>query len=266
MGRAIRVCWVARITSWPQVNDSTSAPTGLVLDTLARISDALDMRYAGGKGTCYRQLINLMPPHRQYIETHLGGGAVMRHKRPAPKQVGIDLDSAVIDLWRRRWPEKCEIVQGDAIEVLLGLRLDADTIVYADPPYHPDSRRRSRVYRHDYTVCDHERLLECLVALPCKVMISGYASPLYSRRLNGWSLHRFQARTRVETREECIWFNFPKPNILHDDRFLGDGFRERELIRRRQHRLRRRVEMLSCAEQVSLHKWLRDRLDGDVTV
>ena len=123
------------------------------------------MRYEGGKGACYRQLINLMPPHRQYIETHLGGGAVMRHKRPATQQVGIDLDPAVINLWKRRWPDMCEIVQGDAIEVLQGLGLDADTVIYADPPYHPDSRRRARVYRCDYTLADHELLLECLTAL-----------------------------------------------------------------------------------------------------
>jgi DNA adenine methylase len=230
------------------------------LDTIARTSDAREMRYDGGKGACYRQLINLMPPHRRYIETHLGGGAVMRHKQSATQQVGTDLDPAVINLWRRRWPDICEIVHGDAIEVLRGLPLDADTVIYADPPYHPDSRRRSRVYRYDYTLADHEHLLECLAALPCKVMISGYASPLYAQRLAGWSLHQFQARTRVDTREECVWFNFPKPHILHDDRYLGGGFRERELIRRRQHRLRRRLEMLSCAEQISLHKWLGDRL------
>jgi hypothetical protein len=41
---------------------------------------------------------------------------------------------------------------------------------------------------------------------------------------------------------------------------LGSGFRERELIRRRQDRLRRRVGMLSCAEQVSLYTWLGDQL------
>ena len=47
------------------------------LDTIANNSDARVMRYDGGKGACYRQLINLMPPHRRYVETHLGGGAVI---------------------------------------------------------------------------------------------------------------------------------------------------------------------------------------------
>lgn len=218
------------------------------------------MRYDGGKGRCYPQIINLMPPHRRYVETHLGGGAVMRSKRPAQEQIGIDLDPKVVGLWHRQWPHLCQAVHADAVEYLGGLQLDSDTLVYADPPYHPDTRRRARVYRCDYSVQDHERLLDCLTALPCKVLLSGYASSLYERRLAGWSVHRFQARTHAETREECVWFNYPRPDVLHDDRYLGTGFRQREVIRRRQERLRSRVGQLSIPEQLSLHSWIGDKL------
>ncbi|MBS0352463.1 MAG: DNA adenine methylase, partial [Proteobacteria bacterium] len=48
------------------------------------------MSYPGGKGKCYQRLINLMPPHETYIETHLGSGAVLRNKRPAKTTIGID--------------------------------------------------------------------------------------------------------------------------------------------------------------------------------
>jgi len=180
------------------------------VDTLAKNGDTYDMRYDGGKGTCYPQLINLMPPHRRYIETHLGGGAVMRNKRLL-RADSIDLDPAVVNLWRQRWPKLCNIVHGDAVDYLQSIDLDSDTVIYADPPYHPDTRRRKRVYRCDYSISDHERLLDCLSTLPCKVILSGYASPLYEQRLAGWSVHRFQARTRVDIREEFVWFNFDKP-------------------------------------------------------
>ncbi len=34
----------------------------------------------------------MMPPHDTYIETHLGGGAIMKRKPPALRNIGIDLD------------------------------------------------------------------------------------------------------------------------------------------------------------------------------
>jgi site-specific DNA-adenine methylase len=222
------------------------------------------MRYAGGKGTSYPHLINLMPPHRRYIETHLGGGAVMRSKRPAAEQIGIDLDPKVVAHWKNRWPSLCEVIQADAVDALNRCEVDAETLVYADPPYHPDTRRRARVYRCDYSTRDHERLLDCLTGLPCKVLLSGYPSPLYEERLRGWSIHRFWAKTHVDMREEWVWFNYPKPSVLHDDRLLGRGFRERELIRRRQARLRRRIDDLSIEEQASLHGWLAKKLTPEV--
>jgi len=54
------------------------------------------MNYPGGKGGVYHKLINLMPPHEIYIETHLGGGAIMRNKYPAKRNIGIEIDSQVI--------------------------------------------------------------------------------------------------------------------------------------------------------------------------
>jgi hypothetical protein len=37
-----------------------------------------------------------VPPHEVYIEPFLGGGAIMRQKRPALLNIGLDLDAAVI--------------------------------------------------------------------------------------------------------------------------------------------------------------------------
>jgi len=42
----------------------------------------------------------LMPPHDTYIETHLGGGAIMRRKPPALHNIAIDLDSAALARFR----------------------------------------------------------------------------------------------------------------------------------------------------------------------
>ena len=57
------------------------------------------MAYPGGKNGSgvYQTIINLMPPHEVYIEPFLGAGAVMRLKRPAARNIGIDLDPEALD-------------------------------------------------------------------------------------------------------------------------------------------------------------------------
>ena len=57
------------------------------------------MSYAGGKAApgTFHKIISLMPPHQIYIEPFLGGGAIMRLKRPAQLNIGIDRDRAAIE-------------------------------------------------------------------------------------------------------------------------------------------------------------------------
>lgn len=44
------------------------------------------MRYPGGKGGAgvYQTIINNIPPHDTYIETHLGGGNILSASGPLP--------------------------------------------------------------------------------------------------------------------------------------------------------------------------------------
>ena len=63
------------------------------------------MNYPGGKGQTFKKIINLMPPHEVYIETHLGGGAVMVNKLSAKRNVGIEIDGEVIDVWKKIKPK-----------------------------------------------------------------------------------------------------------------------------------------------------------------
>jgi hypothetical protein len=85
-------------------------------------------------------LINLMPPHRTYIEAFLGGGAVMRLKRPADYNIGIDLDVGVIERWRSHQGESADFsgnigVPAGTVKAPLAVRGES-----ADP-----RRRRSAV-------------------------------------------------------------------------------------------------------------------------
>ncbi len=221
------------------------------------------MRYPGGKGKSYPQLINLMPPHQTYIETHLGGGAVMRHKRPAPVQVGVDVDSTLVATWSKRPSLPCELVCADAVDYLSTRHLDQQTLIYADPPYVSSTRKRSRIYKHEYSDEDHTRLIEFLMNAPCKVMLSGYKSDLYNSLLGDWRCVTFQAKTHTCLREESVWINFDPADRLHDVEYLGSTFREREVIKRRRTRLQARIESLPIIEQYGILDWLQMQL-GDI--
>ncbi len=217
------------------------------------------MRYPGGKGKCFHHIINLMPPHRVYIETHLGGGAVLRHKRAALRNIGIELDPRVLEAWRADAKALgVELVEGRAEDFLREFPFQGDELVYVDAPYHPGTRRRERVYTHDYTEADHERLLELLLGLRCKVMLSGYANPLYDRVLCSWHRHDFQAKTHQGCRTESLWLNFAPPASLHDTRYLGANFREREVTRRRLERLQNRLRRMDAHERAAIAQWLHE--------
>jgi len=222
------------------------------------------MTYPGGKGSSYQHLINLMPPHRWYVESHLGSGVVMRRKRPAQRNIGIESDERVIGRFGEVLAPSCEVICGDALAVLSELPLQASDLVYMDPPYLPSTRFVRKVYRHEYAEADHERLLAFAQSVDCMVMISGYRSDLYDEALQGWGRREFSASSQSGARTECVWFNFEPPTTLHDARYLGKDFRERQDTRRRMSRITNRLSKLSPPERAEVLKWLESTLGQKV--
>ena len=214
------------------------------------------MAYPGGKGAQFRQIVNRMPPHEVYIEAFLGGGAVGLNKRAARRNIGIEIDAAVLAVTADNcWGPGWEFVHADALDWLGGHRWEGGELVYCDPPYLLQTRSSGReIYDHEFcTVQEHEALLRLLLRLPCMVMLSGYWSELYADTLRGWSVASWQARTRGGgTATEFLWFNFPEPVALHDYSFLGDNYRERERIKRRQARWVNRLGRMDVQERRAL--------------
>jgi site-specific DNA-adenine methylase len=210
------------------------------------------VRYPGGKFRCYQKLINLIPPHRVYIETHVGGGAVLRNKAPAELNIGVDSDVAVIRSLAKEFGSNYQFISGTAEKFLLGYQFAGDEFVYVDPPYWPGSKRSKRSrYRHNYTEEGHFNLLGILRKLPCKVMISGYANAAYNGELSAWRRYVFMGTSHTGQREETLWMNF-EPFVLHDTRYLGSTFREREGIKRK----RARWTAKFCREPLAVQQGL----------
>jgi site-specific DNA-adenine methylase len=104
-----------------------------------------NMGYLGSKAAsgAYQAIISQMPPHDTYIETHLGGGAIMLRKPPALRSIGWDIDPVAVEEFCQGNPEfldnqaeRLMIEVGDAVELLLAAPLEqyGRTLLYVDPP------------------------------------------------------------------------------------------------------------------------------------
>lgn len=126
------------------------------------------------------------------------------------------------------------MIQSDALKWLPRRPWQPDDVIYCDPPYLWETRSKKRLYENELTDEQHQKLLDVVVDLPCRVLLSGYPSPLYADRLADWRCIEYDAMTRGGvTRRECLWCNFPEPEELHDYRWIGRDFRDRERIQRR---------------------------------
>lgn len=251
------------------------------------------MAYPGGKNGAgvYQTIINLMPPHETYIEPFLGGGAIMRLKRPAPLNIGTDLVASAVSAMeasiaqigaaagtivagdggrRRRTPDSAMRDRGsanagsgeassfrfecrDGIEFLRTHRFIGRELVYCDPPYLMETRSGRRLYEFEMPAIAHRRLLRVVMGLPCMVIVSGYWSQMYAAALANWNTVTFQSMTRGgRVATEWLWFNFPAPVALHDYRYLGRGFRERERIKRKKLRWVDRLRSMPVLEKRAL--------------
>lgn len=237
------------------------------------------MTYPGGKNGAgiYQRIINHMPPHQTYIEAFLGSGAVLRHKRPALRNIGIDRSVEALDLCLELADQagvdhsEFRLLDGDALKLLPSLKpMVSDsravlinqptTLLYADPPYMMETRKGADIYDFEMDDDAHSDLLDLLTEARCMVMISGYRSPLYDDALHLWHRIDYQAQTRRGPVAESLWMNFKAPVALHDYRFLGDGYRAREQIKRKKGRWAAKFAKMDRQERLAIMEVLTQEI------
>lgn len=223
-------------------------------------------RYFGGKngsGTP-QQLINLQPVHSGYAALFLGSGGEFKRKKPAQVNLGVDLNPQVIQLWNNAAPTFPNNVTwsfqvGNAIEFLksligvthfMGIPIE-QWLIYLDPPYPAETYRGlfNSQYDFELTPSGHDELLQLIIQLKCMIQISTSPNLKYDTWLSKWNKHEFRSMTRRGPQNELLYYNYPKPTLLHDSKFTGKNYRERERIKNRVERNTSRLLEMEATER-----------------
>lgn len=211
------------------------------------------MNYYGSKNGqgVYQTIINFIPPHKIYIEAFLGSGAILRYKKPAEINIGIEKDRAVINKFWKPTPKGNIILCEDGIQWLKDYPSHGKhVLIYLDPPYPLQSRKEKiNKYRYEMTDKQHEVLLQFIVNCESKIMISTYPNAMYAEHLDYWNKKEFYSMTRRGKAKELLYMNFDIPTVLHDYNFLGKDFIDRQRVRRKIQRFISKLAALPPTER-----------------
>jgi site-specific DNA-adenine methylase len=223
------------------------------------------MSYPGGKegsGT-YQNLINNIPPHQAFISGFLGNCAIMRLKKPAKRNIGIEINRKII----KRWVKPKGMLDYEIRRECFVNWIDShygtywsnceDAFFFLDPPY---LNTRSRIkYESKFAISAHLHLLERILKFKAMVMLVGYPSKLYERMLGNWSTFTYENWTRGHSKvTEKAWCNYGiPPSELHDYQYLGKDYRDRERIKRKRSRNVRKILSLPELERAALFEELK---------
>ncbi len=101
-----------------------------------------------------------------------------------------------------------QIEQRPAVELMKRFNYK-DVLIYLDPPYLGETRKKAQYQKEMMSRREHEELLSAALEHKGPVLISGYASGLYEELLHGWRREERIAMCQSgEKRTEVLWMNF----------------------------------------------------------
>jgi len=154
---------------------------------------------------------------RTLIRSHFGFGSNGMHKPTGFRAAGLRSGRLPVHNWTdipASIRETAERLRGVVIENRPAVQImathDSPTaLFYVDPPYLHETRDRTSRYAHEMTEADHAAMLKALLGLRGRVILSGYASPLYDDTLAEWRRIEIKAYADGKRdRVEVLWLNF----------------------------------------------------------
>lgn len=114
-----------------------------------------------------------------------------------------------------------------ALDLIAKYGVEAEALLYVDPPYLRSTRASGTDYRHEmHSDAEHRELAEALRAARATVVLSGYSSDLYEQLYPDWDRFEFRARTgngKTPERVEVLWSNRRIAGDVQEDLFTTAG-------------------------------------------
>ena len=86
---------------------------------------------------------------------------------------------------------------------------EVDTFFYLDPPYVQSTRKSGQRYAEEFEDDLHIKLVDRVLNLKGKCLISGYDSPIYDKLVeNGWHKYEFDSVNAMSEAVEVLWYNY----------------------------------------------------------
>lgn len=161
---------------------------------------------------------------RMLIRSHMGFGSNAVNRRSGFRASGLRAGVLPVHNWSDL-PSVIRTVAERVRGVVIENRPAVDVMAandgpgvlhYVDPPYVIGTRGDAGAdYAHEMSDADHVVLLEALVGLRGRVILSGYAHPLYDDALAGWTrIERAAMADGARKRVEVLWCNFEGQGVL----------------------------------------------------
>jgi len=78
-----------------------------------------------------------------------------------------------------------------------------ETLFYCDPPYVLSTRKLKKAYRYEMSDEDHKDLVEMLLKVKGKVMLSGYKNEIYEKlEREGWERRDYEVRLLADNQRQ----------------------------------------------------------------
>lgn len=203
-------------------------------------------RYDGGKNGdgVYQRIINLIPPHKIWIEAFAGSAAITRKIRPAAQSFVVEAEPLQAGKLKVELRDRAVVYNADFFDVVHRcLQGPGHSFIFFDPPYLKSTRVDKRnLYKFEWNEDNHKEFLWWVKNRNELIMVTHPICELYLSALDHWNRIEYEYRTRVGMFKDCIWINYAVPERLHDYSYAGSDRIQRQRIDRK---IRREIAKLA---------------------